>query len=350
MQPSDFHLLQEGFMNPHQSRIKRGLMAAAATTAAVASLTIGATAACAAPVRVGYWTSGISLGFGAVLEAQKFLQQRGLDVVFVRFSDVNAPNRALAANAIDFAFAAPAAAVFSSVAEGVPLKIVLATQPADVEFVAPVDSPIRTLADLRGKKVGMSPPGSSVAAIATAVLQGNDGIKVSDFSIVPGNEARLAQFLVQKQVDAAALRSVTIVQLKELKVKRLGTFGSEWKKLTKSDATPYIGVSAIRSDYLAQHPQDVAKLIAGMRTALQWGASHPAEVTAILQKSANLPQADAQAYASRWSDINRVTLEPLDIATLAREHQIFVDGGVIKGALPAGLFEAGPYTASKSIK
>jgi NitT/TauT family transport system substrate-binding protein len=290
------------------------------------------------------------LGFGAVLEAQKFLQQRGLDVTFIRFSDVNAPNRALAANAIDFAFAAPAAAVFSTAAEGVPLKIVLATQPADVEFVAPEDSLIKSLADLRGKKVGMSPPGSSVAAIATAVLQGNDGIKANDFSIVPGNEARLAQFLVQKQVDAAALRSVTIAQLKELKVRQLGSFGAEWKKLTKSDATPYIGVSAIRADYLAQHPQDVAKLIAGMRTALQWGATHQSDVAAILQKSANLPAEDAQAYAARWSDINRVTFEPIDLETLKREHQIFVDGGVIKGTLPADLFDTGPYAASKSIQ
>jgi sulfonate transport system substrate-binding protein len=322
--------------------------AALAASVAAASLGLTTRAAHAEPIRIGYWTSGVSLGFGAVLEAQKFLQQRGLDVQFVRFSDVNAPNRALAANAIDFAFAAPAAAVFSSAADGVPVKIVLATQPADVEFVTPDDSPIKSLADLRGKKVGMSPPGSSVAAIATAVLQGNDKIGAADFSIVPGNEARLAQFLVQKQVDAAALRSVTVAQLKELKVRRLGNFGDEWKKLTKSDATPYIGVSAVRSDFLAKHPDEIAKLIAGMRTALQWGASHRTEVAAILQKSANLPAADADAYASRWSDINRVTFEPLDIDTLKREHQIFVEGGVIKGTLPADLFATQAYDASKA--
>ncbi|WP_233837843.1 ABC transporter substrate-binding protein [Paraburkholderia sp. ZP32-5] len=327
------------------------LVKRASYAATVAAMLLGAVQpANADPIRVGYWTSGVSLGFGAVLEARKFLQQRGLDVQFVRFADVNAPNRALAANAIDFAFAAPAAAVFSSAAEGVPLRIVLATQPADVEFVAPRDSPIRTLADLRGKRVGMSPAGSSVAAIATAVLQGNDGIRSGDFSLVPGNEARLAQFLVQKQVDAAALRSVTLTQIGELKVKRLGTFGDEWKKLTKSDATPYIGVSVVRADYLAKHRDDVPKLIAGMRDALQWGADHRSDVSAILQRSANLPANDADAYAARWSDINRVTFEPIDIATLKREHQIFVDGSVIEGALPADLFDTSPYTASKSIR
>ena len=54
---------------------------AALFTAVAASATIGtAQTAHADPMRIGYWTSGVSLGFGAVLEAQKFLQQRGLDV------------------------------------------------------------------------------------------------------------------------------------------------------------------------------------------------------------------------------------------------------------------------------
>src|SRR5260370_18591038 len=100
----------------------------------------------------------------------------------------------------------------------------------------------------------MSPPGSSVAAIATAVLQGNDGIRANDFSIVPGNEARLAQFLVQKQVDAAALRSVTIAQLKELKVKRLGSFGGGWKKPTQAGPTPSTRGSADPPTLLAHAP------------------------------------------------------------------------------------------------
>jgi len=326
--------------------IKHAILTAMLALGALLAIT---RAAQAEPVRVGYWTSGVSLGFGAVLEAQQFLQKQGLDVQFVRFSDVNAPTRALAANAIDFAFAAPAAGVFSTAAEGVPVSIVLATQPADVEFVAPLDSPIKTLADLRGKKIGMSPAGSSVAAIASAVLQGNEGIKDGDFALVPGNETRLAQFLVQKQVDAAALRSITLDQLTELKVKHLGDFVSQWQKLTKSNAVPYIGVSAVRNDYLQKHPQDVAKLIAGMRAALQWGSAHHDEVAAIMEKSANLPAADAQAYAAHWDQIYRVTFEPMDLETLRREHQIFVDGGVIKGDLPPTLFATGPYQASKAL-
>ena len=48
-------------------------------------------------MRVAYWTSGVSLGFGSVLESGKFLEKEGLDVEYIKFSDVNAPTKAIAA-------------------------------------------------------------------------------------------------------------------------------------------------------------------------------------------------------------------------------------------------------------
>jgi len=319
-------------------------------TLAAAAVLASANALAADKVRIGYWSSGVSLGYGSVLEATDFLKKQNLDVEFVRFPDVNAPLRALASNSIDLAFGAPAAGVFSSAAEGVPIKVFSATQPADVQFVVPEGSPITSLEQLRGKKVGMSPAGSSVAVIAGAVLDGNYGIKSSDFSLVGGNESRIAQFLAQKQVDAAALRSVTIAQLSELKVTRLGTFADEWKKLTKSDSVPYIGIGAVRSEFIAQHPDVVARVLAGMRNTLSWGETHRDEVVQILQKSANLPEQDARVYAGQWSNMNRVAFEPADIATLKREHQVFTESGMIKGELKDDLFVTGPYEQSKTIK
>ena len=52
-------------------------------------------------IRIGYWTSGVSLGYGAVLENQAFLKKRGIDAEFVHFPDVNAPLKALASGSID---------------------------------------------------------------------------------------------------------------------------------------------------------------------------------------------------------------------------------------------------------
>ncbi|MCI0997257.1 ABC transporter substrate-binding protein, partial [Pseudomonas corrugata] len=295
-------------------------VAALATTAFV-SLSCQAAEA----VRIGYWTSGVSLGYGSVLEAKDFLAKRGIEATFVHFPDVNAPIRALAAGSIDLAFGAPVAGVFSAAAEGVPIKIFAATQPADVQFIVPADSPINSVAEFRGKKIGMSPTGSSVAVIAGTVLAGNYGIQPADFSLIGGNESRLAQFLSQKQVEGAALRSLTIDQLDdELKVKRLGSFADEWKKLTKTDAVPYIGVGAVSARLVDEHPQTVAKVIAALRDTLAWGANHHDEVIGILEKSANLPTKDAKVYVGLWDAMNRVAFEPADIATLKLQHKVFI--------------------------
>ncbi|WP_296254254.1 MULTISPECIES: ABC transporter substrate-binding protein [unclassified Pseudomonas] len=320
-----------------------------AALAATAVLSFAAHAA--DKVRIGYWTSGVSLGYGSVLEAGDFLAKRGIEAEFVHFPDVNAPIRALASGSIDLAFGAPLAGVFSSAAEGVPIRIFAATQPADVQFVVPADSPINSIEALKGKKIGMSPAGSSVAVIASAVLEGNHGIKANDFSLIGGNEARLAQFLAQKQVDGAALRSVTLAQLgDELKLKRLGSFAEQWKILTHSDAVPYIGVGAVSAQLVDAHPQTVARVIAALRDTLAWGDAHPDDVVAILKKSANLPENDARAYVAQWNAMNRLAFEPQDIDTLRREHQVFAAGGLIKGELKPDLFATEPYAQSKNLK
>src|SRR5246127_3831336 len=189
-------------------------------------------------IKVGYWTSGFSLGFGAVMEQMKFAENQGLNVEWVKFAEVNGPTRVIVSNAIDVAFAAPSTNSMSIAADGVPVKIVLATQIAEAQVVVLDGSPVKSIADLKGKKIGMSPPASATHALATAILDHNFGLKANEYSVAPGNEAQLAQFLAQKEIDAAVLRSVTIAQMSDVKINRLASVVDEWKKLTKSTAPP----------------------------------------------------------------------------------------------------------------
>ncbi len=300
-------------------------------------------------VRIGYWSSGISLGFGAVLEAGQFMEKQGLTPEYVKFPDVNAPTKAMAAGAIDFAIAASAGTSLSVTADGLPLSIVLATQVADLDFVVPEDSPIRTMADLKGKKIGTSPAGSGTAAIAAAILEGNHGLKPADYQAVPGNDSRLAQFLVQKDIDAAALRTVTLALLPDVKMRRLGTFREEWKRLTRQDAPPVLGVGLMRKAWMAQNPDGPAKVVAAMRKAFEYGKADKPGVAKILMASANLNATDAAAYAALWDGIYTVSLEPADIASLKREFEVFKAVGAVQGSLPEGALVPGPYEQSKAI-
>ena len=54
----------------------------------VLPLVLAAAPAAAQKIKVGYWTSGFSLGFGAVMEQMKFAEKEGLDIEWVKFASV----------------------------------------------------------------------------------------------------------------------------------------------------------------------------------------------------------------------------------------------------------------------
>ena len=301
-------------------------------------------------MKVGYWTSGFSLGFGAVMEEMKFTEKDGLKVEWVKFAEVNGPTRAIVSNAIDIAFAAPSSNSIAIAADGVPVKIVLATQIAEAQIVVSESSPIKSIADLKGKKVGMSPPGSATHAIATAILDQNFGIKSNEYKVAPGNEAQLAQFLTQKEIDAGVLRSVTIAQMGEVKLRRLGGIVDEWKKLTKGNAPPILAVTIVYSDYLVKNADAVARFIAATRNGLQYGSKNKPRVAEILQKAANMNATDARAYAEQWDGAYIASFEPQDIASLKRMYEIVKAAGGATKDPPDSAFDTAPYSRSKQIK
>ena len=168
-----------------------------------------------AEIKVGYWTAA-SAWLRPVME-QMTLAEKEASTSMGQIRRGERTTRAIVSHGIDIAFAAPSTASMQIAGDGVPIKIVLATQILEGQFVVLPGSPIKSPADLKGRKVGMSPPGSATHAIATAILESNYGLKAGDYAVVPGNEGRLAQFLSQKDIDVAAIRSVTIAQIDELK-------------------------------------------------------------------------------------------------------------------------------------
>jgi len=312
------------------------------------ALLAGASAASAQDkIKVGYWTSGFSVGFGAVLEAGKFLERQGLQPEFVRFSDVNGPTKAILTHSIDVAFAAPTTGAFTLAIQGAPIDIVLATQVAEASFVTKDGSPLRGLADLKGKKVGMSPAGSATYAIAAAVLEKNYGLKRSDYVAVPGNEGQLVQFLQRGDIDAASLRAVTIASVPDLKLQKLGRVIDEWKRMTRSDAVPILGAAIVHKDYAKSSPAGVVKYVRALIEATRFGAEHRDGAAEILRSAANLDAKDATSYARLWNDIYIASLEPAVVSTFKTMADIFRAAGTIEGQVPDSLFVTAPYEEAK---
>jgi NitT/TauT family transport system substrate-binding protein len=298
-------------------------------------------------VKIGYWTSGFSVGFGTVLEAGKFAEQQGLVPEYIHFADVNAPSKAILTQSIDVAFAAATAGAFTLGIQGAPIEIVLATQIAEATLVAKDGSPIKSVADLKGKKVGMSPVGSATYAIVAAVLERNFGLKPTDYTPVGGNEGQLVSFLQRGDVDAASLRAVTIASVPDLKLNVLARIVDEWKKLTKSDAAPILGATIVHKNFAQQHPDATVKLVRALIAATRFGRTETDKTAEMLRKASNLDAKDATSYARLWDQIYIASMEPADVATFKTMAEIFRAGGTIEGRVPDSLFATGPYEKAK---
>lgn len=317
--------------------------AAGTAIAAALLLTAGAGSAAAEPLRVAYWSSGFSLGFGAVLEQEKFLEKEGLEVAYRKFSEVAAPAQAVLNGDVDVAFAAPAAAAFNLGLQGAPIRVILATQVLEGRIVVGKDSPIQVPADLKGKKVGMSRPGSSTHAVATTILSTLYELPANAYAVVPGNEGQLAQLLVRGEIDAAALRNVTIAQMDEGSVRGVADIVSDWKKMTGGDAAPVLAVALTRADIVEERGDDLVALVRAMRAATEWGGENPEGVATHLTQTANMNEQDARNYAALWDVIYMASLTPADVTALKQANQIFVDSGASRGLAPDAVYETGPF-------
>jgi sulfonate transport system substrate-binding protein len=313
--------------------------------AIVAALFFGVLGAWGEPLKIGYWTSGYSLGFGAVLEAGKFLEKEGLDVRFVKFGDVGAPARALLTGDVDIAFAAPAAAAFNLGLQGAPVSVILVTQVLEGKAVVRADSPIKVAKDLAGKKVGMSRPGSSTHALSLALLDGLYGIKSDRVTVIPGNENQLLQFLLRGDIDAAILRNVTIAQAGS-ELRPIFDIVSDWQQLTNMASPPPLGISLTMRSVVERRPKEVVAFIKATLAAIKYGAENTNAVAEILEKTANLPAPDALAYAKLWNTIYIASMTSADIDALKRENQIFVSSAAAEGLAPDSIYDPKPFEAA----
>lgn len=285
-------------------------------------------------------------GFGAVLEAGKFLEAEGLEPEFTHFADINGPTRAIATGSIDVAFT-PIAGTFGLAADGAPIKIVLATQVAEGDFMVATESPIHSLDDLKGKRLGTSPAGSSMQALTLAVLQHNHGFGAGSLTIVPGADPRLAQLLSQGDIDVGVLRRVVVDGLAQTSLRRIGTLDQEWKRMTKGSAPPLTAVAIARTDYARAHPGAIVEFVEGVIAATKWGGDHPDRVEKLLLGSAALDAATAGSSARQWSHVFIASLTSDDVATLHEMDRIFRDQAILEKAPPDDLIQPSAFQAAK---
>ncbi len=184
-------------------------------------------------------------------------------------------------------------------------------------------SPLRSIEDLAGKKMGVF-PGTAPSLMLAAFLKkrGVDPAAVQMLQLPP--QAQIAS-LESGAVDALyAYEPVTTTALAHGGYRRL--FGSVYADLL--NPCP-VGASLVSREFERKHPERAARAVRAVQQSLDFMASHPAESRALLPKYIKIPP-EIAAHVN-FAD---VTLSnQVDVANL----QQFIDLLHRIGEIPEGL-------------
>jgi sulfonate transport system substrate-binding protein len=212
--------------------------------------------------------------FGWLEEA---LKADGVKVTWVQSAGSNKANEYVSSNVIDFGSTAGAAALLART-NGVPLKSVyLYSKPEWTALVVPSNSPIKAVADLKGKKVAATRGTDPFFFLLRSLKEG--GLSQSDVEIVNLQHADGRLALERGQVDAWSGLDphMATVELKN---------GA--KLLYRNIDFNTFGTLNAREEFIQKYPAYVQKVIQQYERARKWILENPDEAAKILAEAAKI--------------------------------------------------------------
>ena len=161
-------------------------------------------------------------------------------------------NEALSNNALDFGSIGDLPAVAGK-AGGLKTRAVAATRGGNTYVVVPVDSPIKTIRDLKGKKVGVS-LGTYMHAALLKIVKDN-GLSESDLKLVNADNSTLNTAIATKDVEAAFIGSDALT----LRTRGVGRilYSTVGKPVFYQNA----GALLVREEFAKKYPDVVRRFV-----------------------------------------------------------------------------------------
>ena len=243
-------------------------------------------------LRVGYQKYGTLILLKARGDLEKRLAGQGVTVKWSEFAAGPQLLEALNVGSIDVGTVGEAPPIFAQAA-GADL-VYIANQPAAPlaeAIVVPKDSPLKSVGELKGKRVALN-KGSNVHYLLVKALQAA-GLKYSDIEPVflPPADARAA--FSRGAVDAWAIWDPFLASAEK-------TLGARVLGNGKGIVSNRQFLLASRG-YATQHPAVVTALVDELRLVDQWGADHPAEVAKVLGPAVGVDLATADYATARFA-------------------------------------------------
>jgi ABC-type nitrate/sulfonate/bicarbonate transport system substrate-binding protein len=258
---------------------------AIAIAIAVAALSSAPAARAAVEVRAAESVPGqfsfVPLDVGA---KQGIFAKYGLDVSIASFTGDAKLQEGMASNSIDIGLGGGPAMAFS--AKGAPVLAVAATAgaPSDIALAVKADSPIKTIADLRGKRVAVSTVGSLTDWLGHQIPL-HEGWGPNGVNVVPtGAGSAMSAALMTGSIDAGITTTGAALVMEE---KHEGRILATMDKFEPRFITHVIFA---RRDLIAQHPETVEAFLKGFFASIAFMRSHKAESVGIATEALHQSQ------------------------------------------------------------
>jgi ABC-type nitrate/sulfonate/bicarbonate transport system substrate-binding protein len=292
------------------------------------------------PVRVGYIANGLPAGLGFVLEEGQLFASQRLPASFQRYGGPEGLRRGLATNDLDVAVGLPTFAAAKLLEEDSHVVVVAGVQLAEEQVIVPTSSPIQTVADLRGKRVGTPGPGSSGELLLWSVLTHGYGVAPQEVRTTVATETQLVLLLESGKVDAVVLRGLTIAGLPDAaRYRTVGDLPAEWRAATKLATPPVVATVTMRRGFLDGYPDEAMRALAAIILAVRWGREHPSEVAQLMMRHLRMTEANAQNYAQRWPQLWEVVMDEATVAGLHLSLELQRSQGLLREPAPPSLFD-----------
>ena len=296
---------------------RRALIAAAITLPAALSIR-AAKAAAPKEITIDWATyNPVSL----VLKQQGLLEAEfakdGTSIRWVQSAGSNKALEFLNAGSLDFGSTAGAAALIGKI-NGNPIKsIYVFSRPEWTALVTKGDSPIKTVADLKGQRVavtrGTDPHIFLVRALAEA------GMSEKDVKLV----------LLQHADGRTALERGDVVAWAGLDpiMASAEIEGGARLFYRKPEANTW-GVLNVREAFAAENPDTILRVLAAYEKARIWAETHPAELKAMLVAAMKLPDPVVTRQLER-TDISSGQIGPKQAQTIVEAGKALQAAGVL---------------------
>jgi NitT/TauT family transport system substrate-binding protein len=322
------------FATPAKPSRRHVLQAGAASLAALAAPSL-VLAQATPKIRIGFWPVAAGLPFFAAVD-KGYFKEAGLDVEPLKFAGAQQVMEAMLSGRSDGSANGTGSAnlAIGEIAQPGLFKI-FCTNPSNAkfvldEFITAKDSPIKTMADLKGKKVASGPGIQNVTLCKTMLERaGATGATVTELPI-----GQHVAALVAGQVDACYTLEPTGTIGRMNGTTRVIEAGVVAKYILGDSMAPWHGGAAsLTTEFIKKNPEVTKKYITAYARGVELVRTKPDEARQFMKGYTAIEGAlTAEVPLASYMLYNE--FKPSDVAYFQKFYDLFTEKGIFEKKVP----------------